>query len=226
MSTSLFEAKNLICDVGSRLYKRGLITGGEGNISFRFQNGEILTTPSGVCKGYLEPHMLITVDRAGEQVRGEGKPSSELPMHLQIYKQRPDINAVVHAHPPNSTAFAVAGIPLAQCVTPEIVLTLGAIPLTPYGTPSTDQIPRMIAPVVEKANAFLLANHGAVTLGRDLLEAYYRMESVEHYAGILIRARILGGVNLLSREQVEELKTIRHRFGADFTGPDCETCQS
>ncbi|MCX5801429.1 MAG: class II aldolase/adducin family protein [Candidatus Eisenbacteria bacterium] len=219
-----FQHKKDIIETGRRLYLKGFVASHDGNISIRIDAREILTTASGVCKGLLSAEDVVLVDTQGKKIAGRGEPSSELKMHLLVYEKRPDVRAVVHAHPPVSTGFAVAGIPLAQCILPEVVVSLGAVPVAAYGTPSTYEVCEAIRPYVEKSEAFLLANHGVVTLGEDVLQAYYRMETVEHFAKILLTARLLGNVNVLSREQVEKLMEVRKQAGVRGKFPDCESC--
>jgi L-fuculose-phosphate aldolase len=164
-----------------------------------------------VNKGEVTPDDIIEVNDGGFTLTGTGKPSSELKMHLFIYKHRPDVRAVVHAHPPHATAFAVAGIPLNKPVFPEVLVKLGSIPVAPYATPSTDEVGKSIEPYVAAHNAILLGNHGAVTFGSSLKEAYYNMEKVEHAARITLYARLLGGERELTRGQVEELTAMYRR---------------
>ena len=208
------ELKKEILDIGNRMWARGLVAANDGNISVRIGEDEILTTPTGVSKGNMTPDMIIRVNMDGEVLsqNGEFRPSSEVRMHIQVYQQREDINAVVHAHPPYATSFAVAGIPLDKCVLPEAVMTLGAVPIAPYGTPSTPEIPESIRPLIENSDAVLLANHGALTLGADLATAYYRMETLEHSARIVHLALQLGNVNMIPGAQVEKLLEIRKRM--------------
>jgi L-fuculose-phosphate aldolase len=219
-----FQYKKDIIEVGRRLYQKGFVASNDGNISVRINDRQILTTVTGVSKGFLGVEDVVLVDRRGEKISGKGEPSSELKMHLVIYDKRPDVKAVVHAHPPVATGFAVAGIPLAQCILPEVVVSLGAVPVAQYGTPSTVEVCDAILPYVDSAEAFLLANHGAVTLGEDVFRAYYRMETVEHFARILLTARLLGNVNILSREQVEKLVEVRGKMGVKGRFPSCESC--
>jgi len=155
---------------------------------------------------------------------GTLRPSSEIKLHLEVYKQRPDINSVVHAHPATATGFAVAGIPLAECILPEVVVTIGGAPVVPYGTPSTQDFAEKLTPYLSKADAFLLANHGALTLGVDLMSAYHRMESLEHFAKILLVARQLGNVNPLTPEQVGELNDLRKKFNIPGQQYECTSC--
>ncbi|MFH0779192.1 MAG: class II aldolase/adducin family protein [Candidatus Eisenbacteria bacterium] len=223
MSTE-FQHKKDIVEIGRRLYDKGFVASHDGNISARVGPKQILATVTGVSKGFLTQDDIILVDTQGKKISGKGEPSSEIKMHLLIYQKRPDVMAVVHAHPPVSTGFAVAGIPLAQCILPEVVISLGSVPVAAYGTPSTYEVCDAIAPYVENAEAFLLANHGVVTLGKDLLQAYYRMETVEHFARIVLTARLLGNVNVLSREHVTKLVEMRKEMGLEGRFPNCESC--
>ncbi len=221
MMPSEREIRRTICEIGRRLYRFRMVAANDGNISCRLAADRIVTTPTGVCKGDMTADMLVTVDRSG-RVLSTGRPSSELPMHLFIYEQRPDVRAVVHAHPIYATAFATAGIGLNECVLPEVVMTLGSIPLAQYATPGTDELPESLRPYVQRYDAILLANHGAVTFGRDLWDAYFKMERLEHYAQILFLARRLGGERPLSRQEFDRLIALRERFGLEGPGPGCE----
>lgn len=218
-NTSVERAREAIVSVGRRLYRRGLVGGSEGNVSVRVEEGRLVTTPSGVCKGFLEPADLVVTDLDGRPL-GEGRPSSELRMHVRIYALRPDARAVVHAHPPTATGFAIAGRPLDECVVPEVVATLGNVPIVPYGTPSTEELPERIAPYVASHDALLLANHGAVTYGPRLDRAVDAMESIEQAARSLLVAHLLGRVHRLSRREVDRLMAL----GAYGTGPRNPGC--
>lgn len=176
--------KEDIVEVGRRIYNLGFVAANDGNISVRVGDDEILTTPTGVSKGFMTPDMIIRVDMAGNKLEGELKPSSELKLHLEVYKQRPDVRAVLHAHPPVATAFAVAGIPLDKPVLPEIVISLGRIPIAKYATPSTEELPASVRPYLEDHDAVLLENHGALTVGSNLFNALFKMEQIEHFAKI------------------------------------------
>ncbi|MGC9329238.1 MAG: class II aldolase/adducin family protein [Candidatus Hinthialibacter sp.] len=211
---NLFEAKNMIVEVGRRMWTKEWVAANDGNISCRVSEDEFVCTPTGVSKGFMEVGDLIVVDSEGrKRYGGPLPPSSEIKMHLFVYKQRPDVNAVCHAHPPIATAFAVAGISLDQCLLPEVVLAMGGIPCVPYGLPSTDEIPQSIAPYVKEYAAVLLANHGALSWGDNLMQAYFRMETMEHFARILLASIQLGQVNLFSPDQVNRLEDMRKRFG-------------
>ncbi len=161
----------------------------------------------------MKPSDLITVDMNGKVVNGKKKPSSEIFMHLHVYKERPDVNSICHAHPPYATGFAVAGIPLDQYVLPEVIITLGTIPLVPYGTTGTEEFYKPLLPLLQEYDAFLLANHGALTVGSDVFSAYYKMEILEHYAHIIFIARNLGKVTTLNDEQVQKLIALREPYG-------------
>lgn len=195
-----------IVRVCHRLYERGLIAGPDGNVSARLDDGSILVTPSGLSKIDVTAERLIVVDGAGEVLDGDGRASSELKMHLRIYERRADVHAVVHAHPPTATAFAVAGEGFMAPVLPEVILQMGTVPLVRYATPGTDALPDNFEPFIAGHDAFLLANHGATTIGATLEAAHQRMESLEHAAKILFAARLLGRVNELSAADVEALR--------------------
>ncbi len=200
------------------MYAKGFVAATDGNVSIRIGNGNFLTTRSGVNKGMVMPSDLVEVCHEGRSVNSDLKPSTEIGMHLYIYHQRPDINAVVHAHPVYSTAFATARQPLISCVFPEVIVGLGAIPLADYATPSTHEVAESLAPYVSQTDAILLANHGVVTYGRDVVDAYYKMEKVEHSAHITFIARMLGGESLLSTEDIEKLRSISMQsYGKDFS---------
>lgn len=214
-----------LISVCRRIYEKGFVSATDGNVSVRLEKGTILTTRTGVNKGMVAVEDIIEVDLHGEIVSGSYAPSTELAMHLFIYLQRPDVNAVVHAHAPYATGFATARQPLTGCVFPEVIVGLGAIPLAEYATPSTLEVVKAIEPFVKQTDAILLANHGVVTYGNDLFDAYYKMEKVEHAAHITFVARMLGGENLLSQQDVEKLKAIsKKNYGKDFSKKlACET---
>ena len=198
--------EKLICHIGKRMYDRNYVAANDGNISVRIGPDSILCTPTGVSKGFMTPDMLIEVNLMGELISGSHKPTSELKMHLRVYRENPETMAVVHAHPPVATSFAAAGIPLDKALLPEAVLLLGEVPVSPYATPGTEEVPDSITPYCKNHNALLLANHGALTWGSDLMEAYHRMETLEHYATIsMYTTWIIGKYNELNKEQIEKL---------------------
>jgi len=199
-----------IVRVCRRLYERGLIAGGEGNVSARRDARTLLVTPAGASKVDVAEDDLVVVDLVGSAVAGSGRASSELGMHLRIYERRPDVGAVVHAHPPFATAFAVAGEDLMSPVLPEIVVFIGGVPLVPYATPGSPALAAAIEPFLEHHDAFLMANHGATSFGSTLSIAHQRMETVEHAARILFSARALGHVSLLTDAQRDALLASRN----------------
>jgi L-fuculose-phosphate aldolase len=210
-----------IVEVGRRLYARGYTASNDGNISTRLDDRRLLMTPKSVCKGFMTPEMMVVTDLEGKKLAGERDPSSEMQMHLEVYRQRADARAVVHAHPPIATGFAVAGIPLDRAVLAEVVTTLGSVPIAEYATPSTKELPQAVAKYVKAHDGMLLANHGALTLGADLFAAYYKMETIEHFAHISLVARLLGGERLLSRQEVDRLQGLRGMYGIAAPAPIC-----
>ncbi|HUP02002.1 MAG TPA: class II aldolase/adducin family protein [Gemmatimonadota bacterium] len=209
-----------IVAAGRRLYARGLIGGSEGNISVRLDGARVMATPGGACKGFLEPDLLVVTDLEGRRLAGRENPSSELKMHLRIYHLRDDVRAVVHAHPPAATGFAIAGRPLDECVVPEVIATLGQVPIVPYGTPSTEDLPERLAPYVQAHDALLLANHGAVTFAPTLARALNAMESIEQAARSMLVAHLLGRINRLTREDVDSLLAL-DAYGMPVRNPGC-----
>ena len=215
------QLKAGIVEVGHRLHQRAYVASNDGNISVRLAGDRILTTPKGVSKGFMTPDMMVTTDLEGNKVAGERDASSELPMHLAVYRSRPDVRAVVHAHPPVATGFAVAGIALDRAVLAEVVTTLGSIPIADYGTPSTDELADAVRRYITAHDGLLLANHGALTVAGELFAAYYRMETIEHFARISVVARLLGRERLLSREEVMRLQDLRGMYGIASPAPIC-----
>lgn len=222
--TSEWELKNLIIEVGKRIWTRGYVASNDGNISVRFGDNEILTTPHGVSKGFMTKEMIVRVDFSGKVVSGDSRyhPSSELKMHLEVYKERPDIKSVIHAHPTYATSFAVAGLPLDRCVLPEAVIVIGAVPIAKYGLPSTMELADAIREHIKTSDAILLENHGALTLGSDLLDAYYKMETLEHTASIVWKAIQLGNVNVLPEQERDRLMALREKFQLPGRVAACE----
>lgn len=188
------DLRRVLVEVGARMYQRGLITAYDGNLSVRLNPSRLLVTPSGVCKGELDPAALVVVDMQGAPLDSQtAQPSSELALHLEIYRQRPDVQAIVHAHPQNAVALTLAGISLAGGILPEVVATLGHIPTTQYGTPSSNGSAEVSTNLIRNHDALLLARHGAVAVGVDLWDAYFKLETVEHLAKIVVTTRQLAG---------------------------------
>src|SRR5437899_10346801 len=210
-----------IVEIGRRLYARAYTASNDGNISVRLGSDRLLMTPKSVCKGFMTPDMMCITDLEGRKLQGDRDPSSEMLMHLEVYRQRPDVQAVVHAHPPIATGFAVAGIPLDRPLLAEVLTTLGSIPIAEYATPSTSELPEAVRKYIKAHDGMLLANHGALTVGGDLYSAYYKMETIEHFAKISLVARLLGRENLLSREEVLRLQEVRASYGSQAPAPIC-----
>ncbi len=212
---SEYEIKKQICDIGKRIYDRGMVAANDGNISVKISDNEFLCTPTGVSKGFMTPEYICKVDADGNVIQANKgfKPSSEIKMHMRVYKERPDVQAVVHAHPIYATSFAIAGIPLTQPIMPEAVIALGCVPIAEYGTPSTHEIPDAVSKYLQYFDAVLLENHGALAYSDSLLAAYHKMESLEFYAELLFLSKQLGGPQELSKAQVEKLYDIRRQFG-------------
>jgi len=219
------EAKKMILDVGLKCWQKGWVASNDGNVSFRLNQTQVLCTPTGVSKGMLTMEHICLIDMDGNLLQKSAyKPSSEMKMHLRVMKERPDVRSVFHAHPPYATAHAIAGIPLAECVIPEIVIGLGSIPIAPYGTPSTDEIPDRLAPLIKDHDAWLLESHGALSAGKDPYQAYFRMESVELYAQMMYLARGLGGFKPLDPARVQTLIGLRSKFGVENKNNVCVQC--
>ena len=227
------EIKELLCDIGRRIYGRNMVAANDGNFSVKLNDHEFLCTPTGVSKGFMTPDYICRVNEKGELLEASGsfRPSSEIKMHMRVYAKRPDVGAVVHAHPNFATSFAIAGQPLNVPIMPEAVITLGCVPLTPYGTPSTPEIPDAIEPYLDDFDAVLLENHGALTWAGDLLAAYMKMESLEFYAELLYKSRTIGTPTEFTKEQIAGLVEIRHKMGmsgkypADRQKENCYKCK-
>jgi L-fuculose-phosphate aldolase len=221
------KLKEFICEIGRRIYNRGFAAANDGNITVRLNDREVLCTPTMVSKGYMKPEDICKVDYEGKQLAGTKKRTSEVLLHLAIYKARPDINAVVHCHPPHATAFAVAQEPIPKCVLPEVEVFLGEVPISMYETPGGQKFAESVLPVLKKSNTIILANHGTVTFGPDLEKAYFNTEIIDAYCKILILARQLGRVHYFSEKQTRELLDLKKRLGYDdirFADDSCELC--
>lgn len=213
MKTEL-EIKQEMCEIGKRVYNRGMVASNDGNFSVKLNDNEFLCTPTGVSKGFMTPEYICKVDAKGNVLEAnEGfRPSSEIKMHLRIYQERPDVNAVVHAHPMYATTFAIAGQPLMDPIMPEAVIFLGGVPLAKYGTPGTVEVPDSIMEFLPDYDAVLLENHGALSYGDTLLSAYHKMESVEFYARLMYQTKMIGGPQILPEERVEQLYEVRRNM--------------
>ena len=213
MAESEREPRQQICEIGRLMFQKGWVAANDGNVSIKLSEDRYLCTPTNISKGMMTPDDLIIVDANGTKVAGRRERTSEIMMHLTIYGMRPDVGAVVHAHPPVSTGFAVAGRPLNQAILPEVVVMLGCVPLADYGLPGTPALSESIKPFIPKHDAILLGNHGAVCSGQNIWQAYFRMETLEHVARIALVAELLGGPKLLPRAEVNKLFEARGRYG-------------
>ncbi len=216
-------ARREIVRVGQLMYERSYVVSSDGNISVRLDDGRIVATPTMTSKGRMTEDSLALTDSEGHPL-SDRKASSELAMHLLIYRERADVRAVCHAHPPHGTAFAVAGLSIDQPILSEVILTLGCVPLAAYGTPSTDELTAAMRPLVKRHNALLMANHGAVAYGADLWQAFDRLETLEHTARIAILSRLLGGSKNLPADAIEKLINVREAAGYMDAGGRCQAC--
>jgi L-fuculose-phosphate aldolase len=208
------EAVCRIIEIGRRMYEKNYVVANDGNISVRIANDRIVTTPTQVSKGFLTTEMMVVTDLDGNVLESDGyRPSSELKMHLRVYREDADVMAVTHAHPPVATAFAVAGIALEEALTAESVVNLGPVRIAPYANPGSQEVPDSIAPFVKTSNAVLLANHGALTWGSSLTDSYFKLESVEYYAKMMLYTRLIGNANLLTDAQVDKLFETKAQLG-------------
>ena len=207
------EHRQDIVEIGRLVHQKGWVAANDGNITIRLDQDRILATPTGTCKGMMSPDDLIVVDTQGNKISGRKEQTSELAMHLTIYRMRPDIRSVLHAHPPVATGFASAGRPLNLALLPEVIIGLGCVPLADYGLPGTDALTEPLLPFIPKYDAVLLGNHGVTCWGEDVYKAFFRMETVEHFARIALVAELLGGPKVLPQVEVDKLFESRTRYG-------------
>ncbi len=226
---NVHKIKQDICDIGRRIYNKGFAAANDGNITVRVGENEVLCTPTMHSKGFLKPDDISTIDFTGKQIAGRKKRSSEALLHLEIYRQRPDVKSVVHCHPPHATAFAIAREPIPQCVLPEVEVFLGDVPITRYETPGGQAFADTIQPFVDRTNVIILANHGTVSFGENVERAYWWTEILDAYCRMLMLAKQLGGVNYLSAQKSRELLELKDKWG--FSDPrnteqykDCDIC--
>ncbi|MCB9831400.1 MAG: class II aldolase/adducin family protein [Planctomycetes bacterium] len=207
-----------------RMYAQHFIVATDGNVSVRIAEDELMITRSGICKGEMTEADVITVDFEGRVLEGDGRPSSETFMHIAAYEERPDIAAIVHAHPPTAVAFTIAGVSLAQCVIPEVVLTMGTVPTVPYTTPTTKDVPLAVRAVIRHADALMLERHGAVCVGLSPKDAFFKLEKLEHAAHVTWLAQQLGQVQLLPPDEVRRLLALRSKFDLAGRNPLANDC--
>jgi L-fuculose-phosphate aldolase len=229
MTLNAHKIKQDICEIGRRLYNKGFAAANDGNITVRISDNEVLCTPTMHSKGFLKVEDICTIDMTGKQIAGIKKRSSEALLHLEIYKQRADIKSVVHCHPPHATAFAVAREPIPQCVLPEVEVFLGDVPITRYETPGGQAFADTVLPFVDKTNVIILANHGTVSFGVDVEQAYWWTEILDAYCRILMLSRQLGNVSYFSENEERELLDLKKKWGwADPRNTDeyknCDIC--
>lgn len=208
------EIKDQMCDVCHKMWQLGWVAANDGNVSVKLEDGTFLATPTGISKSFITPEKIVHIDKDANiiEANGDYRPSSEIKMHLRCYKEREDVGAVLHAHPPVATGYAVANVPLDEYSMIETVIAIGSIPVTPYGTPSTYEVPDAIAPYLGEHDVVLLQNHGALSVGADLLTAYYRMETLELFAEISLNAHLLGGAKEISRPNIDKLISMRANY--------------
>jgi L-fuculose-phosphate aldolase len=228
-TTNIHKIKQDICDIGRRIYNRQFAAANDGNITVRVSENEVLCTPTMHCKGFLKPDDIATVNMQGEQIAGRKKRSSEALLHLEIFKQRPDVRSVVHCHPPHATAFAIAREPIPQCILPEVEVFLGDVPITRYETPGGQEFADTIIPFVDRTNVIILANHGTVSYGETVERAYWWTEILDSYCRMLMLAKQLGHVQYLDETKSRELLDLKDKWG--FSDPrnteqykNCDIC--
>ncbi|MBL8850221.1 MAG: class II aldolase/adducin family protein [Planctomycetaceae bacterium] len=221
------DIKDWICEIGRRVYNKGFAAANDGNISYRIGEKEVLCSPTMICKGFMKPEDVCMVDLDGKQLAGTKKRTSEILLHLTIMKERPDVKAVVHCHPPHATAFAVTRQAIPQCILPEIEVFMGEVPLAPYETPGGQKFADTVKPFLKAVSAIILTNHGTVSFGKTLEEAYWKTEILDAYCNILILSRQLGGVTYLNERESRELLDLKKKLGFDdprFHFENCDLC--
>jgi L-fuculose-phosphate aldolase len=222
-----YKLKELICEIGRRVYNKGFAAANDGNITIRLNEKEVLCTPTMVSKGFMKPEDICKIDMEGKQLAGTKPRTSECLLHLSVYKARPDVKGVVHCHPPHATAFAVAQEPIPKCILPEVEVFLGEVPTAQYATPGTQKFADTITPYLKDCNTIILANHGTVSFGPDLEKAYFNTEIIDAYCKILLLARQLGRINYFTNQETQELLDIKKRIGYDdprFRIENCDLC--
>jgi L-fuculose-phosphate aldolase len=221
------KLKEEICEIGRRVYNKGFAAANDGNISIRVGENEVLCSPTMICKGFMTPDDICAVDLDGNQIAGTRKRTSEILLHLTIMKERSDVRAVVHCHPPHATAFAVAGEAIPQCILPEVEVFMGEVPIAPYETPGGQEFADTVLPFLKATNTIILKNHGTVSFGKDLTDAYWKTEILDSYCRILLLAAQIGKVTYFSENESRELLELKKKLGFDdprFHVEDCDMC--
>jgi len=221
-----WQVRELICEIGRRTWQRGFVSANDGNFSYRLSKNVVIATPTLISKGFMKPDDLVKIDMEGNQLEGKLEVTSEIKMHLAIYKERSDFKAVVHVHPPHATAYAITGEPLPMCILPEVEIFIGPIPIAEYGTPGTVELPEMIRPFLRNHSALILSNHGVVTADEDILNAYHKMEMINQYCKILILAKQIGNYKQLTPEQMRRLYAIKEGVELESSKAPCDTCKA
>lgn len=219
--------KEEICEIGRRVYNKGFAAANDGNISIRVGENEVLCTPTMICKGFMKPEDICAVDMEGKQIAGTRKRTSEVLLHLEIMRNRPDVKSVVHCHPPHATAFAVAGEPIPQCILPEVEVFMGEVPIAPYETPGDQRFAQTVTPFLKATNTIILKNHGTVSFGKSLEDAYWKTEILDAYCRILLLAKQIGQPQYLNEQKSRELLDLKKKWGFDdprFHNEDCDLC--
>ncbi|MBN1589644.1 MAG: class II aldolase/adducin family protein [Pirellulales bacterium] len=221
---NMHKVKQEICEIGDRLYKKGFAAANDGNISYRVSEKEVVCTPTLISKGFMKPEDLCTVDMEGNQTSGRRKRTSEVLLHLAIMKERPEVKSVVHCHPPHATAFGIAREPIPQCILPEVEIFLGDVPIARYETPGSQDFADTILPFVKKANVIILANHGTVSWGETVEQAYWWTEVLDAYCRMLMLARGLGRVNYFTEPEARELLSLKQQWGINDPRTEAKNC--
>lgn len=211
--SSDFQLRRELADISRLVFERGLVSGTDGNLSVRLQGDRVLISPSGSCLGMLDPADFVQIDFAGRVITGRGRPSSERWMHISAYSERPDVHAVIHAHPPTVVAFTVAGLSMSQCALPEIILSFGQVPTTAYATPATEEGAVVVRELIQRFDALVLDRHGSITVGKTLHDAFFKLDKLEHGAQIMLMAHQLGRTRDLPPEEVAKLAALREQLG-------------
>lgn len=217
------DQRKAICEIGRRMWQRNYVAATDGNISVRLGPDRYLCTPSGVSKGFMEPNDLVIADGKGKKLSGGGKVTSEFTTHLAAYEERPDVHAVVHAHPPKAIGFSLAGVSLADCILPEVIYSIGGIPTTAYATPATIEGSEVLREYIRQCDAVLLDRHGSVTVGVNVLDAYLKLEKLEHACESLLVAHTLGHVRRLGSEEISKLQQVRESYGVTGMAFPCKS---